>query len=140
VICHTCSAPTKVVETRSVDEGAATRRRRVCTACGHRMTTYERVEADRLWVRKRNGARQRFDPMKLRAAVTRATHKRAVEATDLDELVSRVQSSIERAGGEVSSRQVSDTCLAALRDLDRGAYLQFLGTVPEKAEFAGAAR
>jgi transcriptional repressor NrdR len=122
------------------DGGAAVRRRRVCEACGQRVTTYERIEAARLWIRKRDGSRQRFDPAKLRGAITRATHKRPVSSSDLDEIVSRVQGSIERAGGEVSSQQVSDACLAALRDLDRGAYLQFLGTVPERSEFAGVAR
>ena len=138
--CPRCGASTRVVSTRAADGGVAIRRRRVCESCGQRVTTYERIEATRLWIRKRDGSRQRFDPAKLRAAITRATHKRPVGSPDLDEIVARVQGSIERAGGEVSSQEVSDACLAALRDLDRGAYLQFLGTVPEKSEFAEAPR
>jgi transcriptional repressor NrdR len=138
--CPSCGAPTRVIATRSADAGASVRRRRACESCGQRITTYERVEATGLWIRKRDGSRQRFDPVKLRRAVTRASHKRAVSSSDLDEIVSRVHSSIEHAGGEVSSQQVSDACLDALRDLDRGAYLQFLGTVPEESEFAGVAR
>jgi transcriptional repressor NrdR len=136
--CPSCGASTRVIATRSADDGAAVRRRRACESCGRRLTTYERVASAGLWIRKRDGSRQRFDPVKLRRAVTRATHKRAVASADLDELVTRVERSIDRAGGELTSQDVSDVCLAALRDLDRGAYLQFLGTVPEKSEFAGA--
>ena len=88
-------------------------------------------------VRKRDGARQRFDPTKLRAALLRSTHKRQVSAADVEALVDQVAVAIEAAGGELGAEQIGELCLAGLAELDHGAYLQFLGTLPSpKPEFA----
>src|SRR5690349_20130554 len=125
MICPVCSAQTRVVETRSADEGAAVRRRRACPECGHRLTTFERVAAERLWVRKRTGERQRFDPAKLRASLAGAAHKRDVSGDDLDDLVESVAGELERAGGELPAQRIAELCLEGLEGLDRGAYLQF---------------
>jgi transcriptional repressor NrdR len=120
-----------VVETRSADGGAVARRRRECTACGERFTTFERREADPVHVVKRDGARQRFDRTKLRAALLRAAHKRPVSADEVEAIVSRIESAGEHAGGELSAERIGELCLAALGELDRGAYLQFAGTLPD---------
>src|SRR5947208_827463 len=77
-------ASTHVIETRAADGGATVRRRRACARCGQRLTTYERVVAERLWVRKRDGERQRFDGGKLRASLLRAAHKRPLSGAELD--------------------------------------------------------
>jgi transcriptional repressor NrdR len=139
VNCPLCGSPTRVVETRSADAGAAVRRRRACVACDHRLTTYERVAADRLWVRKRSGERQRFDAAKLRAALAGAAHKRPVSGDDLDALVERVAAELERAGGELGAERIGELCLDGLAALDRGAYLQFAGTLPSSSpQFAAA--
>jgi transcriptional repressor NrdR len=138
VICPLCGSSTRVAETRSVDGGAAIRRRRACDRCGHRLTTYERVVAERLWVRKRSGERQRFDPAKLRASLVRAAHKRPVTGSELDALAAQLESELARAGGELPAARVSELCLEGLADLDRGAYLQYLGTL-EPAETTSAA-
>jgi len=138
VICPVCSQQTRVVETRSADGGAAVRRRRACSS-GHRLTTYERVDMEHLWVRKRGGSRQRFEPAKLRASLGRAAHKRDVSGDDLDQLVEGVAAAIEQAGGEVPAERIANLCLDGLADLDRGAYLQFAGTLPTvSTQFAGA--
>jgi transcriptional repressor NrdR len=129
VKCPACGGPTRVVATRSADGGASLRRRRVCVSCGHRVTTYERVEGDRLWVRKRGGARQRFDVAKLRASLGRAAHKRPISGEQLDELAERVAGEVERAGGELAAERIGLLCLDGLASLDRGAYLQYLGTL-----------
>ena len=135
--CPRCDRPTRVLESRRADDGAATRRRRECAGCGHRFTTYERRQREPLFVRKRDGERQRFDRTKLRAALLRATHKRQVSATDVEALVDRVELAIETAGGELSAERIGELCLLGLRDLDYGAYLQFLGTLPSpNADFA----
>jgi transcriptional repressor NrdR len=126
-----------VLESRKVEDGAALRRRRECTACRRRFTTYERFQRPRLYVRKRSGRRQPFDRTKLRAALLRATHKRPVSAADVEGLVDRIELAIESAGGELAAERLTRLCLAGLRDLDRGAYLQFAGTVPGAiADFA----
>lgn len=137
--CPSCARPTRVLESRRADDGAALRRRRACPECGHRFTTYERRARDPLFVLKRDGARQRFDRTKLRAALLRSTHKRQVGADDVEALVDRVEVAIESAGGELSAERIGELCLQGLHDLDHGAYLQFLGTLPSpNAEFAAS--
>ena len=138
--CPRCERATRVLESRRAAEGDAIRRRRECSACGHRFTTYERREREPLFVRKRDGERQRFEPTKLRAALLRATHKRQVGADDVESLVGRVEIAIESGGGELDAERIGELCLEGLADLDRGAYLQFLGTLPAPTpEFAASA-
>ena len=77
VRCPNCNVEeTKVKESRRAEEGASVRRRRECSSCGHRFTTYERYERGPLYVRKRDGERQPFDRAKLRGGLARAAHKR----------------------------------------------------------------
>src|SRR5262245_56659305 len=130
--CPLCHRGTHVVETRRA--GAATRRRRACASCGHRFTTYERVEREPGWVRKRDGRRQRFDPAKLRAALLRSTHKRQVGSGDVERHVGEMGDTIAAAGGELDASRIGELCLDGLAELDRGAYLQFLGTLPTGAD------
>ena len=128
--CPHCNAPTRVLESRRAEDGAALRRRRECTGCGRRFTTYERFERPRLYVRKRSGRRQPFDRTKLRASLLAATHKRPVGANDVEALVDRIELATESAGGELDAERLGRLCLAGLRELDAGAYLQFAGTMP----------
>jgi len=139
--CPLCEQPTRVLESRRAEHGMALRRRRECAACGHRFTTFERRQRRPLAVRKRDGTRQRFDPVKLRAALLRSTHKRQVSATDVEALVEQVAIAIEAGGGELGAERIGELCLDGLAELDRGAYLQFLGTLPTSGpEFAGSPR
>ena len=128
--CPRCSSPTKTLETRRVPDGAV-RRRRECTSCGHRFTTYERPVPDTLEVIKRDGKRQPFDRDKLLASLNRAAHKRALDPRKLVLLVDGVEEAIRRSGGELEAARIADLCLEGLAKLDRGAYLQFAGTLPE---------
>ena len=123
----------------AAEDGAALRRRRECSACGHRFTTFERRERPPLRVRKRDGERQRFDRTKLRAALLRSTHKRQVSAADVEALVEQVALAIETARRRARRRSGSASSASqGLRELDRGAYLQFLGTLPTpNAGFCG---
>jgi transcriptional repressor NrdR len=135
--CPRCQSPTRVLESRPAEAGGATRRRRECSACGHRFTTFERRDAPPLSVLKRDGERQRFDRNKLRAALLRSTHKRQVSADDVEALVGRIEVSIEDAGGELPAMRIGELALNGLQELDHGAYLQFLGTLPSpNADFA----
>jgi transcriptional repressor NrdR len=135
VVCSACSSPTRVLESRRAEGGAAMRRRRECPACGRRFTTYERREPEPLYVVKRDGERQRFDRTKLRAALLKAAHKRPVEPAAIETVVGRIEAEVEGAGGELSAQRIGELCLAELRELDAGAYLQFAGTLAEP-EFA----
>ena len=139
--CPRCDRPTRVLESRRTGEDEAIRRRRECSSCSHRFTTYERREREPAFVRKRDGERQRFDRAKLRAALLRATHKRQVSAADVEALSDRVETAIGAAGGELEAERIGELCLEGLAGLDHGAYLQFLGTLPSpNAEFAESSR
>ena len=127
--CPSCSAETRVLESRRASDGAAVRRRRECTECGRRFTSFERREREPVWVIKRGGERQHFNAEKLRAALGRASHKREqhVSPADLDAIVNRIEFEVEQAGGEISSDAVREMCLDGLSAIDTGAYLQFAG-------------
>ena len=135
MVCPACQSPTRVLESRGAEGSAAVRRRRQCPACGRRFTTYERREAEPAYVVKRDGGRQRFDRTKLRAALLNAAHKRPVTPDAIEAVVGRIEAEVIRAGGELAAQRIGDLCLAELRQLDPGAYLQFAGTLAEP-EFA----
>jgi transcriptional repressor NrdR len=135
VNCPRCDSSTKTLETRRA-EAKSVRRRRECTACGHRFTTYERAVPESLEVIKRDGSRQPFDRDKLRGALVRASHKRDVDPRHLEEIVERVAAEARDAGGELSAARIGELCLEGLRKQDRGAYLQFAGTLPDAARSA----
>jgi transcriptional repressor NrdR len=147
VDCPLCEAASRVLESRSSEAGAAIRRRRECSQCGHRFTTYERYEQS-LFVRKRNGRRQPFDPAKLRDGLARAAHKRPVSDSEIDTITEAIQSALAEAGGELPSAAIGELCLRGLGRVDRGAFLQFAGTLPPEdvqmlaadSEFAGSLR
>ena len=130
--CPRCDSPTKTLETRRVPDGAA-RRRRECSSCGHRFTTYERAVPETLEVIKRDGKRQPFDRDKLLGSLNRATHKRELDPRKLGLLVDGVEREVRNAGGELSAQRIGELCLRGLEKIDHGAYLQFAGTLPEGA-------
>jgi transcriptional repressor NrdR len=136
VNCPRCDSPTSTLETRKSEGGAALRRRRECTSCGHRFTTYERAVPEVLEVIKRDGHTQPFDRQKLRGALLRASHKRDVDPRRLEEIVERVEAEARGSGGRLSAARIGELCLDGLRELDRGAYLQFAGTLPDAARSA----
>jgi transcriptional repressor NrdR len=139
MMCPSCNRPTRVAETRSAEDGGAVRRRRHCPSCGARFTTFERPEAARRFVRKRSGRREAFDVEKLRGALSRATHKRDVSRDGVEAIVRDVVAAIDAGGGELPAARIGELCLERLLELDRGAYLQFAGTLPQpNAEFAAS--
>ncbi len=101
------------------------RRRRQCSSCENRFTTYERNEIQALFVLKRDGGRQPFDRDKLRGGLERASHKRPVRPEAIDALVGRIETEAARAGGEITAARIGELCLAGLRRIDQVAYLQF---------------
>jgi transcriptional repressor NrdR len=135
VTCPRCDSSTKTLETRRVPDGAV-RRRRECTSCGHRFTTYERAVPETLEVIKRDGSRQPFDRNKLLGSLNRASHKRDVDPRRLSFIVEVVEKELRDNGGELAAARIAELCLDGLRELDRGAYLQFAGTLPDAARSA----
>ena len=114
-----------MVDSRTAEEGAAIRRRRACQSCGHRFTTYERLEEVPITVVKRSGGREPFDRAKIIVGVRLAATGRPVTAEQLDLLAADVEDAVRLEGAEVSSDLIGATVLQGLRKLDEVAYLRF---------------
>ncbi|HAM02922.1 MAG TPA: transcriptional regulator NrdR [Acidimicrobiaceae bacterium] len=124
--CPWCqSLDDRVVDSRLAEDGGAIRRRRECTVCGGRFTTYERLEGAPLWVLKRGGLREPFDRSKVVAGVRAATKNRPVTEDQLDALAQDVEDALREVGAEVTSEQVGLAVLERLQDVDEVAYLRF---------------
>jgi transcriptional repressor NrdR len=136
VNCPRCDHPTSILETRKADGGSALRRRRECSSCGHRFTTYERAVPETLQVVKRDGHRQPFDREKLLRSLNRATHKRTLDPRKLGLLVDGVEREVRDSGGELSAERIAELCLDGLARIDHGAYQQFAGTLPNAGRSA----
>ena len=124
--CPACAhLDDKVVDSRQADDGASIRRRRQCLSCGHRYTTFERLEEVPLVVLKRSGDRVPFDRSKITAGVVSAAKGRPIGADQIDELATVLEDQLRVLGAEVTSEQIGLAVLERLRDLDQVAYVRF---------------
>ena len=125
--CPFCGhGETGVVDTRVSDEGDIVRRRRKCTACEKRFTTYERPEIQLPQVVKKNGSRIEFSRAKLRASLDLALRKRPVSTELVDAAVTAIEEKLLSAGlREVLSQQLGELVMAELKKLDKVAYIRF---------------
>jgi len=125
--CPECDATeNRVVDTRASRGGRAVRRRRECSVCGARFTTYEYVEERPVQVLKRSGAVEDFDRAKLLSSVKIACAKRPVSASAMEELVDRVEDELSRGASlEVPSVKLGALVMELIRPLDRVAYVRF---------------
>jgi transcriptional repressor NrdR len=122
--CPYCgSTHHRVVDSREAAD--AIRRRRQCEDCDERFTTYERADAVRMYVVKRDGRRELFDRDKLLRGLQRAAAKRPIEPERLDELVASIEAAVRRAGGEAPAEWVGELALGGLARLDRVAAVMF---------------
>ena len=125
--CPKCGCEeSKVVDSRPSESNDAIRRRRECTKCGFRFTTYERCEEVPLVVVKRDGHREPFDRQKLMRGLVTATVKRDVPMSELSSLIDSIESEL-RDGGltEVSSADLGSMVLKRLVSIDKVAYVRF---------------
>jgi transcriptional repressor NrdR len=122
--CPFCRNPdSRVIDSRSTDDGAAIRRRRSCPECGRRFTTQETVL---LMVAKRSGVTEPFSREKIIAGVRRACQGRPVTEDALAQLGQQVEEAIRATGNaEMGSHEVGLAILGPLRELDEVAYLRF---------------
>ena len=124
--CPSCSFDdTKVIDSRLSEEGGAIRRRRSCTQCGYRFTTYERLEEAALNVVKRGGGKQPFDRLKMIAGIQAAVKGRPVSDEMIMEIAERIEDALRLEGGDVTSNQVGHAVLEQLRLIDEVAYMRF---------------
>lgn len=125
--CPFCGKPdTKVIDSRLVAEGQQVRRRRECTACGERFTTFEGAELVMPRIIKRDGSREPFNEEKLRAGLLRALERRPVPTEAIESTIAEIGSQLRATGErEVSSRLLGELVMEALKKLDKVAYVRF---------------
>jgi len=125
--CPACAhGDSKVVDSRDSETGEAIRRRRECLACAKRFTTYERVEAQPLFVVKKDGRREEWSRQKILGGLINASKKRDIAQSVLDALVDDVENAVRsRSASEVLSRDIGEMVMERLRMLDQIVYIRF---------------
>lgn len=125
--CRFCSClDSRVVDSRPTEDGTSIRRRRECTACGKRFTTYEKIEELPMMVVKRDGTRQEFSTEKLLSGIRKACEKRPVSTADMNRLVDNVAKDVYNSlDQEVTTIRIGELVMQYLRDLDEVAYVRF---------------
>lgn len=125
--CPQCGErDTRVVDSRDLDDSATIRRRRECNGCTTRFTTYERIEAARLVLVKRDGTRQEFDRDKLVSGLRKALTRRPVADDAAEVAADGIEAELRAAGvSEIPSSRVGAMAMEALRGIDQIAYIRF---------------
>ena len=125
--CMYCGCEdSKVIDSRSTDDGRSIRRRRECIACGKRFTTFETIEIVPFLVIKRDGTRQSYDRTKIKNGILRACEKRPISMAEVDEVVNSVEKALYNSlDEEITSQKIGDLVMEQLKQLDEVAYIRF---------------
>jgi transcriptional repressor NrdR len=125
--CPFCAnKSTQVLESRVVNDGGVLRRRRECSKCHKRFTTYEKVKGTALWVVKKDGRRESFEREKVRKGILRAVEKRPISIDLVDDIIERVEREmLRREKEEVSAKAIGRSVLRKLKKIDKVAWLRF---------------
>jgi transcriptional repressor NrdR len=125
----------QVKDSRPSDDGSAIRRRRQCTACGARFTTFERIQLRDLIVLKSEERREPFDRDKLLRSVSIACRKRPIDQVRIEQLVSGIQRQLETLGDvEIPSARIGEMVMEGLKGLDSVAYIRFASVYKDFTE------
>ena len=125
---HCGTVEDKVLESRTLANGDAVRRRRECISCGYRFTSYEKIDERQFMVVKRDGRREPFDRLKLERGVVRALEKRPFSQMQIENLVNEIEDEaaiLSKGSREIDSTIIGDQLLKKLGDLDKVAYIRF---------------
>jgi transcriptional repressor NrdR len=127
--CPYCGHPEdKVLESRTLIGGESIRRRRECTACGYRFTSFERIDEKPFMVVKQDGRRQPFDRAKLEKGIERALEKRPVSTSMVEQISNDIEDMAIKYGREereISTSQLGELVLEKLYTIDKVAYVRF---------------
>ncbi|MGB8264942.1 MAG: transcriptional regulator NrdR [Candidatus Velthaea sp.] len=125
MICPTCrNGDTRVVDSR--DDESVVRRRRECLTCKHRFTTYERIEAPRVFVVKKDGRREQYDRDKILSGLRRACEKRPISEAQMEDMVGGIERELfARGENEVPGSLIGEKVMEALKRIDPVAYIRF---------------
>ena len=139
--CPFCAnAESQVKDSRPSEDGAVIRRRRFCTECGGRFTTFERVQLRELTIVKRSGRRTPFDRDKLMRSISIAIRKRPIEPERVERMISGIVRQLESWGEtDIPSHVVGEMIMKALKGLDEVAYVRYASVYrdfKETADFA----
>ena len=116
----------KVVDSRHSEDGLSIRRRRECSRCQHRFTTYEMVENLPILVVKRNGSRQNFDKNKIVNSMIRAFDKRKADIVELERIATEIEQSVQNSlEREVTTERLGEMVMERLKPVDEVAYIRF---------------
>lgn len=121
--CKDCN--TKVLDSRVTDSGKAIRRRRECTKCTHRFTTFERIESSSFIVVKKDGTRENYDREKVKRGIWKACEKRKVTEKQVLQALTKIEENLSAKGNEISSVQIGELIMEMLKKLDEVAYIRF---------------
>ena len=134
--CPYCSyEESKVIDSRSADEGSSIRRRRECLACAKRFTTYEMIEKLPLVVIKKDGRREFFDRAKLLNGIIRSCEKRPISLDIMENLVDNVEQEIRNTiEREVATGLIGEIVMGYLKEVDQVAYVRFASVYRQFAD------
>ena len=117
---------TQVKDSRQAEDSAAIRRRRACTECGARFTTFERVQLREITIIKTDGRRVPFEREKLARSIRVALRKRPVDEDRIEKLVNSIQRRLETEGeSDIPSNKIGEIVMETLKELDQVAYVRF---------------
>ena len=126
---------TQVKDSRPTEDNASIRRRRQCSSCGARFTTFERVQLREVVVVKSGDRREPFERSKLEQSVALACRKRSIDQERLDQLISGIQRQVETSGeAEVPSEHIGELVMEGLRQIDSVAYIRFASVYRDFSE------
>lgn len=136
--CPYCTnSDTQVKDSRPTDDGGAIRRRRICSDCGGRFTTFERVQLRELTVLKKSGKRVPFDRDKLARSITIALRKREVEADRIERLITGIVRQLESLGeNDIPAEDIGKLVMDGLKEVDDVAYVRFASVYRDFREAA----
>ena len=125
--CPNCNnSDTKVIDSRVAADGLAIRRRRECTSCTFRFSTYEEMEILDLTVIKRSGDKQLYSREKMEAGIRKAFEKRPISDEDFRKLVSQIEQDVQKkANPEITSEQIGEIVMRKIKKVDKVAYVRF---------------
>lgn len=125
--CMYCGCEdSKVIDSRSTDDGKSIRRRRECISCGKRFTTFETIEVEPFLIVKRDGTRQIYDRTKLKNGILRSCEKRPISMAQIDKVVNNIEKELFNSlDQEISSQKIGDLVMKQLKELDEVAYIRF---------------
>jgi len=117
---------TQVKDSRPTEDGSSIRRRRICSGCGGRFTTFERVQLRELTVLKKSGKRVPLDRDKLTRSVSTAIRKRDLEPEKVEQMISGIVRQLEsQSDGDITSDQIGKLVMEGLKYVDQVAYVRF---------------